>query len=1217
MANPNLQTGGIASIQPDRRAKRNLKMQNPKQLPRLSERARNRNRPPPRLVALAIVSVGSLASCIVTATIHAADVVYFTSPHNRQARTKVTGEIVDYTGREIVIKLDNGRDMKRPGGTVAEIETIWQPDKLEADRLMTERQFSAAREKYTAAVKRDKRPWARRLMVARIIRCYRELEQYEPAGRLFLALVGEDLDTPYFDQIPLVWLTMEPAVAVREAAGGWLADGRPVARLLGASHLLTTARRQDALEQLELLTREKDARLAILATAQYWRASVASADADRVAGWQRRVTDVPETLRAGPWWVIGRAWARLEDVERAALAMLHVPVLYPQERALSADALLSAAQLLDAAGQPAAAMRLNQELISRYPGDRLSAQLSERLQVDPDELPLPPSVPIADTPVQAFLIGLRERRLFDLAVAECQERLSDSGITEVERIDLTIELSRTFMEQALEQRPDARDAYWRRAVEALDATRGLKGSRLLLIELQRGLIHLARGELGRQEGELAGAPEKLMETARQELREAIATFERVKKEEAAALRELGQSKRAAPDGLTSPELIALRRNVDFQLSRAQRNQGQSYPPRSDDRVNSLRQAAERLAALPQFDEVDAITWRSRLDEITCLLLLEDYGAAHARVAKLSDAEPPPETRAGLLAERIRLALAEGKLPAALSLAEEAKSATAPPSPDVDFACLQAYTAAWRAAAKQRESRSAAGQPSDDAGQWQDRAAAQLRQIDRRWGPYWSRRAEMVLASSVTGAGGAENVTVLARAAESFYRGGQIDQALAAYDRATDIARQAGDADGAFDHAYTAAAIEQELHHHQQAALRFRELAIAAPDHARAAEAHLLAIYNTAQAAKDESKQSDEPTSSSEQYLTLLKEHLATWPRSPTANQARMWQGRLAERDEQWADAVAAYRAVTADARQATEAVTAAGRVYRRWLSELAANQRSTQEVAKDAAQYFEGLISSDHDRLPERWSETQRWAATSAASIWLEHTDDGFARAERVLSAALADAAEAPSAWRTSAEVLRVFAVAAQGRREQAGKLLAALAGGDPRQMLALVEQLARASATSSAQPRRELAELALQAASRLQKDRGTLSADERRIFDLAYIHALADAGRRNAALQAARRLAKEYPRDGQAQEQLADLLVEAADWKAALAAWREIGHRCREGSDRWLRSVYYQALVMKHLGQSKQAARLIKLTEGSHPRLGGPELADKFHELLKQCEKD
>lgn len=1184
-------------------------------LERSSVSARRGKQPLPSIAPCALVCVGLIGVCWVAA-VHAEDVVYFTSPHNRQARTKIAGDIVDYTGREIVIKLDNGREMKRPASTVAEIETIWQPDKLEADRLMAERQYSAAREKYTAAVKRDKRPWARRLMVARIVRCYRELDQYEPAVRLFLALVSEDADTPYFDEIPLVWLTMEPAVAVREAADGWLADGRPVARLLGASHLLTTARRRDALEQLELLTREKDARLAILATAQYWRASVATADADRVAGWQRRVADVPDALRAGPWWVIGRAWARLGDVERAALAMLHVPVLYPGERALSADALFSAGQLLDAAGQPAAALRLGQELIAGYPGDRLSAQVSERLQAKPDELPLPPPVPTADTAVQAFLLGLRERRLFDLAVAECQERLSDTGITEVERIDLAIELSRTFMEQALEQRPDARDAYWRRAMEALDVTGGSKGSRLLLIELQRGLIHLARGELGRQEGELAGAPEKLMETARQQLREAIATFERVKKGEADAMRELGPSKRAAAGGLTSPELIALRRNIDFQLSRAQRNQGQSYPPRSDDRVNSLRQAAERLAALPQFDEVDAVTWRSRLDEITCLRLLEDYGAAHARIAKLADAEPPPETRAGLLAERIRLALAEGKLPAALSLAEEAKSSTDLPSPDVDFACLQAYAAAWRAAAKQRESRSAAGQPADDAGQWQDRAAAQLRQIDRRWGPYWSRRAEMVLASSVAGAGGAENVTVLARAAESFYRGGQIDQALAAYDRAAALARQSHDADGAFDHAYTAAAIEQELHHHGQAAQRFRELAIAAPDHARAAEAHLLAIYNTAQAAKDESKQSDE-LASSEQYLTLLDEHLATWPKSPTANQARMWQGRLAERDEQWAEAVAAYRAIAADAPQATEAVTAAGRVYRRWLRELVADQQSTRDVAAEAAQYFEDLISSGHGRLPERWSETQRLAATSAASIWLEYTDDGFARAERVLSAALADAAEAPRAWRTTAEVLRVFAVAAQGRREQAGKLLAELAGGDPRQMLALIEKLGRTATTSSEQARRELAELALQAASRLQKDRGTLSPDERRAFDGAYIHALADAGRRDAALQAARRLAKDHPRDGQAQEQLADLLVEAADWKGALAAWREIGHKCREGSDRWLRSVYYQALAMKHLGQRTQAARLIKLTEGSHPRLGGPELADKFHELLKQCEHD
>src|SRR5688500_2360356 len=69
----------------------------------------------------------------------------------------------------------------------------------------------------------------------------------------------------------------------------------------------------------------------------------------------------------------------------------------------------------------------------------------------------------ADSSDEQFLAGLRQRRLFDLAEAFCQERLRDQKLTEWERGTLTLELIRTLAEQALNVPQDQRESLWKKA----------------------------------------------------------------------------------------------------------------------------------------------------------------------------------------------------------------------------------------------------------------------------------------------------------------------------------------------------------------------------------------------------------------------------------------------------------------------------------------------------------------------------------------------------------------------------------------------------------------------------------------------------------------------------------------------------------------------------------------------------------------------------------
>ncbi|HEX7379093.1 MAG TPA: hypothetical protein VF278_18365, partial [Pirellulales bacterium] len=516
--------------------------------------------------------------------------------------------------------------------------------------------------------------------------------------------------------------------------------------------------------------------------------------------------------------------------------------------------------------------------------------------------------------------------------------------------------------------------------------------------------------------------------------------------------------------------------------------------------------------------------------------------------------------------------------------------------DLELACLESYVAAWQAAAKAKHSTEAAAR--------QEQAAELIGEIDSRFGRYWSRRAEMLLAGSVARGGGTENLAVLVRAAESLFRSGQFTQSLEAYDRAARQAAAANQPDAAFNHAFTAAAIEQQLKKHAAAAGRFRQLALGAPRHNRAGEAHLAAIYNSALAADKNAAAA---------YDELLREHLAEWPRSPTADQVRLWLGELCERERGWSDAIDAYRGVRFDGPQATAAVEGLARSYRRWLADLSAAGEATAETAARAAKELEAFVVNSRGDLPERWSRLERIAAVSAATIYLTYGEHEFARAERLLRAALNDAADAPEEWRTTAQTLEVFAVAAQGQRAEAAKLLNDLAGGEPAQMFGLIEGLAKVAAQAPPKVARELAELQLRAAKLLGDRLKELPADQQNSFRRARLRALVMIGRHAEALQDARKLADESPRDGQMQEQYAELLLESTDrasQQAALAKWRDIGRKTRQGSDRWVRAMYAQTLALTNLGEQQQAERLIKLTQAISPELGGPEMKSKFRAL-------
>lgn len=800
---------------------------------------------------------------------------------------------------------------------------------------------------------------------------------------------------------------------------------------------------------------------------------------------------------------------------------------------------------------------------------------------------------------QRFLAGLRQRRLFELAESYCTARLDDSQLTSSRRAELVIEWSLTLAERAVNSAPDQREPLWRRALEVTEefSLQEPESPELPLVRFQGALSLLARGELARQEAQLAVGNERLLTEARTSLLAATRRLE---------------------DLAQTVQRTSLGDNVQYQLARAYRNQAQCYQALTPDWSNSLTLALSKLDLLAKLDTLHPLAWKSRLDEIVCHRLLADYAAAQRKLEALQAAAPPPAIALGARAEQLRLALAANRMAEAVEMLSGGRQFAGVTSGEFDYALLEACLAAWRAADESAN--------QQDSARWQAKANEMLALIRLEDGPYWTRRAQMLLSGYVRALPGG-NLEMQIQAAENAYHSGQYDDALAAYDRVQALAREQGAEDQAFELGFVAATIEHQRGRHREAMVRYHRLAQAARNHPKAPEAHMLAVHHAGQIALGD------PSGSLQQYAALAEEHLATWPNAATADQARHGLGFARERERDWRKALEQYQAISPEYAKFGEVVEAVARCYGAWIDQCKTTATPPDPVAAAAAGWFESLLISPEGRTPEKWGSLHRQLALHAARFRLDSTRPDFGRAEQILSTALDASADAPPDWQSTARGLLVFSLAGQGRRDEAARVLERISAGPPHELLALLEGLSRIAATAAPEVRRELAQLELRALELLRPRREQLGPAGRRSLDRAEAQALADAGRTDDALRAYQRLSQTYAEDGQIQEGYARLLLNGSDpatLEAALAKWREVEKKSRTGTDRWFRAKMAVALLHYRSHNEQQAERILRLLMVLHPEpklrdrqataqlveLMNPAVRDQFFALLDRSER-
>jgi len=807
---------------------------------------------------------------------------------------------------------------------------------------------------------------------------------------------------------------------------------------------------------------------------------------------------------------------------------------------------------------------------------------------------------------ERFLTGLRARRLFHLAESYCQERLADDELSDVDRALLAGELIRCYAGQAVNSPPADRDPFWTRAREAAAEFQQVHkdNPRLLLIRVQDALTVLARGELNRQEAEVLLDPAAAFDAAKSAIREAARLLEELDKE---LIREIPLRHRRTLNAgeLTAEELISLQHNVQYQLARAYRNRALCYPKGSDDRIAALTQATDQLRKpLSQTTANDPLVYRIRIDLAQCYRLLGSFDAARQVLDTIERGQPAPSVRLHARAEAARLRLDGARPQEALAILAQGRRLGGKVSAELDFAHLETFIALWKAAT--------ANEDQAQADNWRKKTVDIVKMIEHTHGPYWGRRSDLLLVNSAGAARGHGNVEILMRTADNLYRKGQFDDAVSAYDRAAQAARDADNAEQAFALFYKAGLVEHTRKRHEQAAQRLRELGRTMQEHAEAPDAHRLAAWNAGQWAKDD------PNGLAE-FVDILNEHVRLWPQGETSDMARLWLGRLKEGERDWETAIEAYQAISSEHGHLEEAVRGAARCWAVRLESLKAKGDPHGELAHAAAGYFERQIADLRDEPSAESSELDRFCAEQAARIYLQFTTDGYAKAESVLGAAIAGLPAPDPAWTAVAQSLLVIALAGQpGSRKEAEQVLMKTGSSSPERLLELLDGLAAIAETADPQVKQELAKLQLAVADRLWGERSQVAPAKQQMLRRVRAESLKLAGRRKEAVAAYAELAKENPDSGNIQETYAELLLEGDDAESlrdALDQWRRVASRTRPRTERWFKAKYSVALALWKLGENQQAAERIRYLQAIPPGLEGTPWKDRFLELLRQCE--
>jgi tetratricopeptide (TPR) repeat protein len=798
------------------------------------------------------------------------------------------------------------------------------------------------------------------------------------------------------------------------------------------------------------------------------------------------------------------------------------------------------------------------------------------------------------------LDGLIARRLFPLAEHFCQSHLDDATLDVATQGDYARGLIRVYAEQSRYTPRQDRAAIWTRVdgVLANFERRHPESPQVLLVRFQAALAYVSRGEIAYEEFASWKQQAAVNQESLDALTAAVTRLEKLRPDVDAEVRARGRAPNSA-ERLSDEQLRLLQGHIQFYLIKAAQLQAEGFAPRSPDRLLAASTALEYAKQLGPADVPDELWWESRLRLIRCHRLKQDWQVAAQEIDRIAATLVDDQHHLDLRAERVQLALDQQQWDAALDLVALGRIQNGVTSPLLDIAHLETYLAMWLIA--QQQSKEA------EVSSWQEKAMECVKQIQGEHNARWTRLAVLMSADRFGASGLTSDLETQVQAAREFYRQGDIDRAVEAFDKASKDAANESLTQPAFDLAFQAATILFEHKRQAEAVERFEQMATRWPEHPRAPRAHWIVVLHSAQRAR-----SADP-SALKQYEALLRDHVDRWPTAESTMQAHLWLGKMEEARQNWQAAARSYLAYQGEMAEWVDAIAHAWLCWERHFEQQVDTANWDHQELSRAIESLAAMSSLPAD-VPERVRDAALLARVALHVDFAEHIDNDLLThlAERVQ----AETSDDP-AWLRNAQFVLLAARLRQRDASAVKDLVEQLGNPAPAESL---DRMHRIMQRSDLRDRRETGEVILQLSKNWSRPLHDVSDAQQLQWQKIYAHCLVVAGRVKQAVEEYAALAKKFPDDGLVQQTYAELLLELPDdsqLDTALNQWRSVLSRSRPGSSRWFDAKLAIAKVHMRQGDFEKAAQLIELTQAVYPELGGETRKAEFRAVLAKCRRD
>jgi len=814
------------------------------------------------------------------------------------------------------------------------------------------------------------------------------------------------------------------------------------------------------------------------------------------------------------------------------------------------------------------------------------------------------------SPTARYFEGLRERGLFELAENYGREQLRRDDLLPEERLELTLELSRTLAAHAVQTADENQQKQlWIEARGVLDRMIAQQPPQMLLLKLQAAQMEAMQGEALRYRVQLAPYDQVLREQAADILKHAVDELSHVANLVERELSGLSDT----PESVTysEAELKGLQVEVRQREAAARINLAMVLAGDSPERSVALLDATKLLQEL--LKRTGTLS-RQRAAELQLLYARSLRLLRHDQQAlDVLDQLPKPGAPSGIAdraaAERIRIFLAQANLPEAERVFASYSEAGRKLPGELTFLAVRLLSAKWEQFVDQNQTTAAEAQLA-----LIQQRAGEARQTP---GGYWGARAWALWEWNREAASIGADLSLAIRSARALYAHGKVIEAIEAYGDAAAAAFKDGQLNLAFDLAFTRGSLQLRSRQYDVAAIAFGELAEKFPDNRRAAEASLLRAYALGQV-----YQKRRSRSRREAYEQALEQHRQTFADHPTAASATWMLAQLEEQRLQTSVALKLYQSIPADHQRGQEARAAIARCYEKILARLRSLNQPEEAWRRQAVEELERFLPAEGSKL----TETQFEIAVTLARIHLQAEQPDFAAADAALARVFQQFPAERStqvspqlkAILAKAMQLRVVSLAGQNRLQEAGDLLNKLSETSPDEMLQILNGLAQLVELADNDVRKELGVLQLQAVEALERRRDELSASQARRLDECHAQAYIATDQIDEAVSLYSQLQKRFPKDRELPLNLGRVLVQCGTKSCLTRAqkiWRAVEAKQRAGQPDWLEARYYRALINFETGEYDTCHKLLGVTAQLYPELGGHELKAKFEALQAKCD--